>query len=395
VSAARATTGAAAGPSGSAGASGHELAWLDRACELALRGRGRCSPNPLVGAVLAREGAVLGEGWHEGPGTAHAEVAALRAARAAGAEPRGATMAVTLEPCSHHGRTPPCVDAILEAGVARVVVGCLDPLERRRGQGARLLAEAGVEIVLAEGAAAEACREAASAFLTWAVTGRPAVTLKLATSLDGKVATAGGETRWISGPAARALVHRWRADHDAVAVGIGTALADDPLLTARDVPGEVRQPLRVVFDATARLPLDAALVRGAGETPTLVVAGPAAPEERVAALRAAGAEVLRLPDQDEGARLVAALDALGEREVQSLFLEGGPRLAAGFLAAGLVDRVEWVLAPILIGGADAPGALAGAGLHRLADAPRLIAPRVERLGEDVLVSGRLRPVPGG
>jgi diaminohydroxyphosphoribosylaminopyrimidine deaminase/5-amino-6-(5-phosphoribosylamino)uracil reductase len=141
--------------------------------------------------------------------------------------------------------------------------------------------------------------------------------------------------------------------------------------------------------------LDAALVRGAGETPTLVVAGPAAPEERVAALRAAGAEVLRLPEQEEGARLGAALDALGEREAQSLFLEGGPRLAAGFLAAGLVDRVEWVLAPILIGGADAPGALAGAGLHRLADAPRLIAPRVERLGEDVLVSGRLRPVPGG
>jgi diaminohydroxyphosphoribosylaminopyrimidine deaminase/5-amino-6-(5-phosphoribosylamino)uracil reductase len=387
-------TDAAMGPAGAAGPSAQERSWLQLACELALRGRGRCSPNPLVGAVLARDAVVLGEGWHQGPGTAHAEVAALRAARAAGADPRGATMAVTLEPCSHHGRTPPCVDAILEAGVARVVVGCLDPLERRRGQGARLLAEAGVEVALAEGAVAEACREAASAFLTWAATGRPAVTLKLAASLDGKVATAGGESRWISGPAARALVHRWRADQDAVAVGIGTALADDPLLTARDVFGEVRQPLRVVFDATARLPLEAAVVRGAREVPTLVIAGPGAPGGRVAALRAAGAEVLELPELEEGARLGAALDALGEREVQSLLVEGGPRLAAAFVGAGLVDRVEWVLAPILIGGDDAPGALAGAGLRRLADAPRLIAPRVERLGEDVLVSGRLRPVPG-
>jgi diaminohydroxyphosphoribosylaminopyrimidine deaminase / 5-amino-6-(5-phosphoribosylamino)uracil reductase len=383
------------GRRGAPAASPEELAWLERACALALRGRGRCSPNPLVGAVLAREGRVLGEGWHEGPGTAHAEVAALRAARAAGADPRGAAMAVTLEPCSHHGRTPPCVDALLEAGVGRVVIGCLDPLERRRGQGARILADAGVEVALAEGAAAAASREAASAFLTWAVTGRPMVTLKLAASLDGKVATAGGESRWISGPEARALVHRWRADSDAVAVGIGTALADDPLLTARDVEGEVRQPLRVVFDATARLPLDAALVRGAGETPTLVVAGPAAPRERVAALRAAGVEVLALDERDAGLRLAAALEALGDREAQSLLVEGGPRLAAAFVAAGLVDRLEWVLAPILIGGVDAPGALAGAGLGRLAEAPRLHAPRVERLGEDVLVSGRLRPVPGG
>jgi diaminohydroxyphosphoribosylaminopyrimidine deaminase/5-amino-6-(5-phosphoribosylamino)uracil reductase len=347
-----------------------------------------------VGAVLTRDGVVLGEGWHQGPGTPHAEVAALRAARAAGADPRGATMAVTLEPCSHHGRTPPCTDAILEAGVARVVVGCLDPLERRRGQGSKLLADNGVDLALADGAAAAACREVAAAFLTWAATGRPAVTLKLAASLDGKVATAGGESRWISGPAARALVHRWRADHDAVAVGIGTALADDPLLTARDVFGEVRQPVRVVFDGTARLPLGAALVTGAREVPTLVIAGPAAPGGRVAALRAAGAEVLELPEQDEAARLGAALDALGEREIQSLFLEGGPRLAAAFVRAGLVDRVEWVLAPVLIGGDDAPGALGGAGLRRLADAPRLIAPRVERLGDDVLVSGRLRPVPG-
>jgi diaminohydroxyphosphoribosylaminopyrimidine deaminase/5-amino-6-(5-phosphoribosylamino)uracil reductase len=218
------------------------------------------------------------------------------------------------------------------------------------------------------------------------------VTLKLATSLDGRIATATGESRWISGAEARALVHRWRADHDAVAVGIGTALADDPLLTARDVPGAVRQPLRVVFDSAARLPPSSALVRTARELPVLLVAGPEAPDARVRALGAEGVEVLRLPSGPDA--LDSALAALGERQVQSLLVEGGARLAGALIRADAVDRVAWVLAPLLIGGDEAPGALAGPGSTALAEAPRLSSVEVRRVGDDVLVTGRLRPLPG-
>jgi diaminohydroxyphosphoribosylaminopyrimidine deaminase/5-amino-6-(5-phosphoribosylamino)uracil reductase len=350
------------------------------------------SPNPLVGAVVLREGTVVGEGWHEGPGRLHAEPVALRDA---GDAARGATVVCTLEPCSHHGRTPPCTEALLAAGVARVVIGTLDPLERTRGQGVRILAAAGLEVAVAEGPEAEACRELNAAFLTWAVTRRPHVTLKLATSLDGKVATATGESQWISGPDSRALVHRWRADHDAVAVGLGTALADDPRLTARDVEGEVRQPMRVVWDSSARLPADSALARTARELPVLVVAAPWAPAERVAALEAAGVEILQVPGS-MSERIAAGLDALGARAepVQSLLVEGGSGFAAAMVAAGAVDRVAWFLAPKLIGGAAAPGGLGDPGVDRLADAPRLLGTAVVPVGEDLLVTGRLRPLPG-
>ncbi|HWH15274.1 MAG TPA: bifunctional diaminohydroxyphosphoribosylaminopyrimidine deaminase/5-amino-6-(5-phosphoribosylamino)uracil reductase RibD [Miltoncostaeaceae bacterium] len=367
---------------------GRELAALARARELAMTARGRVSPNPLVGAVVVDDGRVVGEGWHEGPGTAHAEVMALRDA---GDRVRGATVVCTLEPCSHFGRTPPCTDALLAAGVARVVVGCLDPLERTRGQGVRVLDQAGVEVALAAGDDARACRELNAAFITWAVLGRPHVTLKLATSLDGRIATAGGESRWITGEPARARVHRWRADHDAVAVGLGTALADDPLLTARGVRGAVRQPARVVWDTTARLPLDSALVRGARDVPVIVIAGEGAPADRVRALEEAGVEVLavhgRPPD------VAAGLQALGRRGIQSLFVEGGAELADGLLRARAVDAVRWFVAPMLIGGRRAPAALGGQGVTRLGEAPRLHGVTVERVGEDVLISGRLTPVP--
>ena len=315
------------------------------------------------------------------------------ALRAAGRAAAGATLVCTLEPCSHYGRTPPCTDAVLAAGIRRVVIGTLDPLERRRAGGAQVLAEAGVEVALPAEREAAACAELNAAFVTHAVTGRPLVTLKLAASLDGRVATEDGETRWITGPESRALVHRMRADADAVAVGVGTALADDPLLTARDVEGPVRQPRRVVFDSDARLPPGAALVRDAADAPVTVVAGPAAAPDRVAALRGAGVEVLVVPEADPLRRIAAALERLGAADVQSLLLEGGPRLAGAFLAAGAVDRVAWFTAPILIGGSGAPAALAGAGLGRLADVPRLRGVEVSRAGDDVVVSGRLRELP--
>jgi diaminohydroxyphosphoribosylaminopyrimidine deaminase/5-amino-6-(5-phosphoribosylamino)uracil reductase len=367
-----------------------EGAALARARELALRGRGRVSPNPLVGAVVLRGGETVAEGWHEGPALPHAEAAALAAA---GEAARGATVVCTLEPCSHQGRTPPCADALAGAGVARVVFGVADPLERDRAQGGEVLRAAGIEVAVANGADAAACAEQNAAFLTWAATGLPHVTLKLATSLDGKIATAGGESRWISGPESRALVHRWRADHDAVGVGLGTAIADDPRLTARDVEGPVRQPARVVFDSAARLPLRSALVHGAPEHRLIVLAAADAPAERVVALEAAGAEVARL-EGGPAKRIAAGLRALGQRGIQSLLVEGGAELAGTLVAADAVDRLAWFLAPMLIGGREAPSALGGAGAPSLALAPRLQGAESRRVGDDVLVTGRLRPLAG-
>jgi diaminohydroxyphosphoribosylaminopyrimidine deaminase / 5-amino-6-(5-phosphoribosylamino)uracil reductase len=363
---------------------------LARARELALRGRGRVSPNPAVGAVVLRDGATVAEGWHEGPGMPHAEAMALAAA---GDAARGATVVCTLEPCSHHGRTPPCAHALVAAGVARVVVGLADPLERDRAGGVEVLRAAGIDVAIADDPERGDCAALVAPFLTWALTGRPEVTLKLATSLDGRIATATGESRWISGAAARALVHRWRADADAVVVGLGTALADDPRLTARGVEGPVRQPARVVFDSSARLPLDAALVADLAAAPVIVLASEEAPADRVRALRAAGVEVELLPG-DARERVGGGLRALGARGIQSALVEGGAGLAAAMVEAGAVDRIAWFLAPMLIGGAGAPSALAGRGVPSLADAPRLAGVAVERVGDDVLVTGRLRPIPG-
>lgn len=374
-----------------------ERAALARARELALGGRGRVSPNPLVGAVVLRGRETVAEGWHEGPGQPHAEAMAL--ARA-GERARGATVVCTLEPCSHHGRTPPCAQALVDAGVARVVIGLLDPLERERLQGREVLRAAGIEVVVAGEDERRACAEQNAPFLTWAATGLPHVTLKMATSLDGKIATATGESRWISGPASRARVHRERADADAVAVGIGTALADDPLLTPREVEGPVRPPSRVVFDSHARLPPGSALVRSIERTvddqmnaPVIVLAAADAPAHRVGALRERGVEV-DLLEGDGPARIHAGLRALGARGIQSVLVEGGAGLAGALIGAGAVDRVEWFLAPMLIGGERAPSAIGGEGAAVLADAPRLRDLSVERVGDDVLVTGRPRPLPG-
>jgi diaminohydroxyphosphoribosylaminopyrimidine deaminase / 5-amino-6-(5-phosphoribosylamino)uracil reductase len=376
---------------GAATVTAYERELLKRAQHLAVHARGLTSPNPLVGAVVVRRSGVVGEGFHQGPGQPHAEVMALRAA---GASARDATVVCTLEPCSHHGRTPPCTDALIVAGVSRVVIGAMDPLEARRGQGAHILEEAGIEVALAEGEDAESCREMNAAFMTWAVTGKPLVTLKLATSLDGKVATSTGESQWISGPESREIVHRWRADCDAVAVGIGTALADDPQLTARGVEGPVRQPARVVFDSHARLPLTSSLVRGADSPPVIVVVGPEAPPESVSALMRSGVDVISTGSTERPAAIEEALRALGEREIQSVLVEGGAGLAGALLAAGAVDRVAWFVAPILIGGTGAPGALGDPGVAALADAPRLRDVDFTPVGDDVLITGRLRPLPG-
>jgi diaminohydroxyphosphoribosylaminopyrimidine deaminase / 5-amino-6-(5-phosphoribosylamino)uracil reductase len=350
-------------------------AWMARAVALAEGGRGTASPNPMVGAVLVRDGRVVGEGFHRAAGLAHAEALALAGA---GELAAGATCYVTLEPCAHHGRTPPCADALVAAGVARVVAAVADPDPRVGGAGLARLAAAGVRVDVGTGA--EAAAEQNAAYLTHRRLGRPRVTLKAAASLDGKVAAPDGTSQWITGPAARADAHRLRAEADAVCVGAGTALADDPRLTVR-LPGwGGRQPLRVLVDAAGRVGTGGHLFDGEAET--LVATTPAAPAAAVDAWKAAGAEVLMCEEAPAGVDLEDLVRALGERGVLELLVEGGPRLQASLWAAGLADRLVWYLAPLAIGGPGAPGLL-GDGAATLADARRLRLASVDRLGDDL------------
>jgi diaminohydroxyphosphoribosylaminopyrimidine deaminase / 5-amino-6-(5-phosphoribosylamino)uracil reductase len=320
---------------------------LERALELAERGRGTTRPNPMVGAVVVADGEIAGEGWHERPGLPHAERLALDAA---GERARRATLYTTLEPCTHHGRTPPCTDAIVQAGVARVVVGTRDPHAEAAG-GVERLRESGIDVALAQGEIVRRIRRGNEAFLTWASEERPFVTYKAALTLDGRVTAAGGDSRWVSGPESRRRVHELRALSDAVAVGGGTARADDPQLTARDVGAE-RQPRRLVF--------------GRGPLPS-----------------GSELELLSGPIDEELARLAGD-------GVQSLLLEGGPTLAGAFLRAGLIDKLLLFVAPKLIGGDDAPGLFAGRGAPTMADAFALRGIGVERVGDDVLLTAYLR-----
>lgn len=351
---------------------------LARALELAERGRPTATPNPVVGCVIVRDGQVIGEGWHARPGGDHAEVAALNAA----GDATGATAYVSLEPCCHHGRTPPCTDALIAAGVARVVVAALDPSAKVNGKGVEALRAAGVRVDLPGGEPEAAARRQNQPFRALHLLGRPLVTGKAAVSLDGATADASGRSQWISSPESRALVHRWRQEAAAVGVGIGTALADDPMLTARDVdPPAERQPLRVVFDRHARLPLTSALVTTAGDIPVVVVCGPGA--EGRAALEAAGVEVV------QAAGLADALQALGERRVPSLLVEGGAGILGALAAEGLLDRLELFVAPILLG--DGRRLIDG-WASGLQDAPRAAGLTAESVGPDILLRAVFREV---
>ena len=361
-----------------------DLRHLNRTLELAARGRGHTSPNPLVGAVVVKGGREIGEGFHAAAGLPHAEREALADCSE---DPAGGTLYVSLEPCAHHGRTPPCTDAILEAGIARVVIASDDPTPKASGRGCGILRDEGVEIQLVDGEVAREARLLNQPFRKHARSGRPLVVFKSAMTLDGKVATRTGDSRWISGEMSRARAHRWRSEADAVAVGIGTALADDPQLTAR-IEGVPKQPRRVIFDSEARLPLDSALVRGAGEVPAILVCSRAAKRTAVQALAAAGVDVIVATGENEAARVVKALDELGAREVQSILLEGGPHLAGAFLEAGEIDEARIFVAPMLAGGREARTALEGQGIEEIAGALRARDTQVERIDDDVLVIAR-------
>jgi diaminohydroxyphosphoribosylaminopyrimidine deaminase/5-amino-6-(5-phosphoribosylamino)uracil reductase len=359
---------------------------LLRTIELAAHARGCVSPNPLVGAVVVKDGRRIGEGFHAGPGYPHAEREALAACQS---DPGGGTLYVSLEPCSHQGRTPPCTEAIVDAGIARVVIASDDPTEKASGRGPGILRDEGIEVEIWNGAVERQARLLNQPFRKHARTGRPLVVLKAAMTLDGKVATRTGDSKWISGEASRARAHRWRAESDAVAIGIGTALADDPLLTAR-IEGVARQPRRVVFDADARLPLDSQLVRTAPEVPLTVVCSRAAKRTAIQALEAAGADVIVTSGPNEAARVTSALEELGAREIQSLLLEGGPRLAGAFLEAGEVDAARVFVAPALAGGRQARTAVEGLGAEDVAGALRSDEVELDRIDDDVLISARFK-----
>jgi diaminohydroxyphosphoribosylaminopyrimidine deaminase / 5-amino-6-(5-phosphoribosylamino)uracil reductase len=364
----------------------HDTRHLLRAIELAERARGQTSPNPMVGAVVVKGGRVIGEGITHPPGQAHAERAALEDCSE---DPAGATMYVSLEPCCHQGRTPPCTQAILDASIARVVIASDDPTKKASGRGPGILRDEGIDVVWVDGEVAESARLLNQPFRKHARTGRPLVIFKSAMTLDGKVATVTGDSQWISGEASRARAHRWRAESDAVAVGIGTALFDDPQLTAR-IEGVARQPRRVVFDSEARLPVSSQLVQGVADVPLTVVCSRAAGRTSVQALESAGVDVIVATGQNERARVEHALDELGSREVQSLLLEGGPHLAGAFLEAGEIDEARLFIAPLMTGGREARTAVEGIGIEQIAAAPRALHVDVDRLEDDVLIIARLK-----
>lgn len=366
-----------------------DAAFMRLALTLAERGRGRVSPNPLVGCVVVQGGNVVGEGWHAQAGGPHAEVVALAAA---GERTQGATVYVTLEPCDHHGRTPPCTEALLAAGVARVVTATLDPNPLVDGRGVARLRQGGVRVDV--GLLAAEAEEQNEVFRVAQRERRPFVLYKTAMSLDGKIAVRTGRSRWITGETARDRVHRWRDQFDAVAVGINTVLLDDPLLTTRIEEG--RTPRKVVFDSVARTPTTARLFdedpHGVPGRVTVFVTGEA-PAVRVAALRDRGAEVVAVPAQRGRPDVAAALAELHARDVTSVLLEGGGTLAWDFFASRSVDRVAWFIAPKLLGG-SAAGPLSGLGVASVDEAFTLDGVRTETIGHDLLVTGKVRyPAP--
>ena len=353
------------------------------ALALARRGLGNVAPNPAVGCVLVRGGRVVGRGWTQPGGRPHAETEAL--ARA-GEGARGATAYVTLEPCSHHGKTPPCAEALKAAGVARVVVATIDPDPRVSGRGVAMLETAGIKV---EVGCLECEAQALNAGFFGRLDGRPTVTLKLASSLDGKIATRTGDSQWITGELARARSHLLRAEHDAVMVGVGTAIADNPQLTCR-LPGlDGRSPVRVVADGRLRLPLTHGLVRTARDVSTILFTNAGNPAERRNAYVQAGVEVIEVSGDGLGRPDPAkAMKCLADKGITRVMVEGGGQLAASLVHAGLVDRLYWFRGPVIIGEEGRP-AVAALGLDKLAKAPTYALDAIERLGDDILEIYRL------
>ena len=354
--------------------------FMHKALELAQRGRGRVEPNPMVGALVVKNGDVLAEGWHEGFGGPHAEVVALERA---GAKARGATLYVTLEPCAHQGKTPPCVEKIVSSGIRKVVFPVIDPNPLTSCMGRQGLLEAGVEVV--EGVLEEDSKRLNAPFFKLMTTGMPYVIAKWAMSLDGKTATHTGDSRWVSSEESRGYVHKVRSQVDAVVVGINTVLRDDPLLTSR-IPGG-RNPRRIVLDSQARLPKGCKLLASLGESEVIIATTASAPGERVEALRKAGCGVVVLKGDERGVDPTEFLKVLGQWKCTNVLLEGGGSLTASFFEKGLVDKVMVFVSPKVIGGVEAKSPVGGTGVACIKECMRLKEVQVTRLAEDILVEG--------
>ena len=363
-----------------------DIAYMNVALDMAARPGWRTHPNPMVGAVLVRDGRIIGRGYHKRAGGPHAEIMALQEA---GTKVGGASLYVTLEPCCHHGRTPPCTDALIQAGISRVVAAMRDPNPKVGGLGFQSLRRNGIRAE--SGLLGAQARRLNEAFCTRVRKGRPWVILKSAISLDGKIAAESGDSRWISSKESRAHAHDLRDRVDAILTGIGTVLGDDPQLTARPRGRNGRDPLRVIVDSRLRIPLNAKALHRSSSASIIVAATKVAPERRIRTLRNQGAEVWVLPTRNARVSLRSLLARLAKQEVTTLLVEGGGEVAGAFLRQGLVDRVAFYIAPLLIGGDNAPGPLRGEGATTLSGAWDLRETDVRRMGPDLLVEGYIKP----
>lgn len=356
--------------------------FMKEAIRQARKGLGRTSPNPAVGAVVVKEGRILASGYHKKAGAAHAEVDALNKL---GKEAVGAVLYVTLEPCNHYGRTPPCTEAILRSGVRRVVAGMRDPNARVKGGGCEVLARKGLEVKV--GVLEEACRRLNEAFIKHAATGRPFVTVKSALTLDGWTAASTGHSRWVTNERSRAFVHRLRDRTDAVMVGVGTVLADDPSLTTRFKRGRGKSPLRIIVDSRLRTPLDAKCLDPELPAETLIAVGENAPQEKVKAAEEKGARVVVSPASDGKVDLTALMDILGGMSITSLLVEGGAAVIGSLIRQALVDKFYIFKAPKILGGDDGVPMASGPGPKRMDDCLALGIRQVRRFGDDILIEG--------
>jgi diaminohydroxyphosphoribosylaminopyrimidine deaminase/5-amino-6-(5-phosphoribosylamino)uracil reductase len=363
---------------------------MERALELAELGRGSVSPNPMVGAVIVKDGRVIAEGYHQRFGGPHAEVEALRAAsgESATGDVRGATMYVTLEPCCHHGKTPPCTRAVIDAGIGKVVMAMVDPSPHVGGGGRAELIEAGIEVET--GLMQERAAKLNEAFVKFTTTGTPFFIAKAAMTLDGKIATRTGNSKWITSEPARERVHALRGGVDAIMVGSGTVEADDPRLTTRTASGAGRDAVRIIVDGDAKMSPDRRVLCQESSAPTIIAVKTTAPAERKSALAAAGAEILEVAPSNDKVDLKALAKKLGERNIASVLIEGGGGLLAAAFEAGLVDKALFFIAPKIVGGADAPTPVEGEGFATVDEAIHLSDVSVEKIGPDVLIEGMIK-----